>query len=130
MEKHSANSTNGITTHLYDLRGFSSFVRTSNAIMTEYADRADEVACGVASGDNRDAPWYAENIGKKLGKSARKLLENYSKIPADEFEDQILKIVSFAQISCITEPPPGGQWATQADKTRSNQKQMSKSVWK
>ena len=84
----------------------------STAIM-EYADRADEVASGVASGDNRDAPWYAETIERKLGQPARELLENYSKIPADEIEGHVLKIVSFYQISSHDKTPrrrTGGQF--------------------
>ena len=43
---------------------------------------------------DKDLPWYYPEL-KKLGPSARELLENYSKIPAAEVEDHIYKMVSF-----------------------------------
>ena len=43
---------------------------------------------------DKDLPWYYPEL-KKLGPSARELLENYSKIPPAEVEDHIYKMVSF-----------------------------------
>jgi len=45
--------------------------------------------------DNRDkgVPWYNPDLGQKLGDSARELLESYSKIPAEDVEDHVYKIV-------------------------------------
>lgn len=51
----------------------------------------------IANRDN-DVPWYNPNLGRKLGDSARELLENYSKIPAEEVEEHVYKIVSFVEI--------------------------------
>jgi len=41
----------------------------------------------------KNVPGCNPEIGNKLGESARKLLENYSKIPAAEVEDHVYKIV-------------------------------------
>ncbi len=43
---------------------------------------------------DKNVPWYDPKL-KKLGPSARELLENYSKIPPAEVEDHIYKMVSF-----------------------------------
>jgi hypothetical protein len=43
---------------------------------------------------DKNIPWYDPKL-KKLGPSARELLENYSKIPPAEVEDHIYKMVSF-----------------------------------
>lgn len=40
---------------------------------------------------DKDVPWYSEEL--KLGDQARELLENYSRIPADEVETHVRKIV-------------------------------------
>lgn len=42
---------------------------------------------------DKNSPWYYPKL-KKLGPSARELLENYSKIPLAEVEDHIYKMVS------------------------------------
>jgi hypothetical protein len=41
----------------------------------------------------KDVPWYNPNLGNNLGKSARELLESYSKIPDGEIEAHVYKIV-------------------------------------
>ena len=41
----------------------------------------------------KDVPWYNPHLGKKLGDSVRELLETYSKIPAEDVEDHVYKIV-------------------------------------
>ena len=43
---------------------------------------------------DKNVSWYDPKL-KKLGPSARELLENYSKIPPAEVEDHIYKMVSF-----------------------------------
>ena len=43
---------------------------------------------------DKDVPWYVEDVGKKLGDTGRELFEKYSKIPADEVEAHIQKVVS------------------------------------
>ncbi len=43
----------------------------------------------------KNVPWYNPNLENNLGPSARELLENYSKIPPDEVEDHVSKIVIF-----------------------------------
>ena len=50
--------------------------------------------------DNRDkdVPWYNPNLGQKLGDSARELLESYSKIPADDVEDHVYRIVFIVKV--------------------------------
>jgi len=40
-----------------------------------------------------DVPWFYQSIGDKLGPSPREVLEHYSKIPADEVEAHVYKIV-------------------------------------
>jgi hypothetical protein len=42
-----------------------------------------------------DVPWFLPDMGNKLetGSSMRKVLENYSKIPAAEVEDHVREIV-------------------------------------
>jgi hypothetical protein len=42
----------------------------------------------------KGVPWYDPEIGKKLGDSARELLENYSRVPAAEVEDHVYRIVN------------------------------------
>ena len=41
----------------------------------------------------KDVAWYREEIGDKLGVPARELLEQYSKIPPEEVESHVKKIV-------------------------------------
>jgi hypothetical protein len=55
---------------------------------------------GAVKGDT-NVPWYANSIGTRLGKTARQLLENYSKIPADEVESHVFKIVSFSHVKSL-----------------------------
>lgn len=43
---------------------------------------------------DKNVSWYDPKL-KKLGPSARELLENYSKILSAEVEDHIYKMVSF-----------------------------------
>lgn len=72
----------------------------------------------VAKGDT-NVPWYANSIGARLGKSARELLENYSKIPADEVESHVFKIVSVSQVKSYHTIPnrnAGSPNPQQADK--------------
>lgn len=42
---------------------------------------------------DKDVPWYTNSIGSRLGPSARKLLEEYSHVPAEQVEDHIYIIV-------------------------------------
>jgi hypothetical protein len=42
---------------------------------------------------SKDLPWYSPNPGDKLGPAARQLLENYSRIPPEEVEDHVKRIV-------------------------------------
>jgi hypothetical protein len=42
---------------------------------------------------DKDVPWYTDSIGSRLGPSARKLLEEYSHIPADQVESHIYAVV-------------------------------------
>lgn len=47
--------------------------------------------------------WYEPTLGEKLTPSARELFEAYSKIPADEVESHVYKIVPLCSsylISC------------------------------
>jgi hypothetical protein len=46
----------------------------------------------TAATDTRPA-MYNKNIGSKLGDPARRLLETYSKVPADEVENHVYEIV-------------------------------------
>jgi hypothetical protein len=46
----------------------------------------------VAVPDTRPT-MYNKNIGSKLGDPARRLLETYSKVPADEVENHVYAIV-------------------------------------
>ena len=43
--------------------------------------------------NSTDVPWYNGDIGPKLGPKAREILEGYSKIPADQVESHVSKIV-------------------------------------
>jgi hypothetical protein len=49
----------------------------------------------------KNVPWYNPDISRKLGDSARELLENYSRIPSAEVEDHVYKIVCFCERACI-----------------------------
>jgi hypothetical protein len=46
-----------------------------------------------------DVAWYNEDVGNKLGPKAREILEEYSKIPADQVESHVSKIVGFSLFS-------------------------------
>lgn len=43
---------------------------------------------------SRKLPWYQDLLGNKLSPEARKLFEQYSKIPAQEVEAHIYRVVS------------------------------------
>jgi hypothetical protein len=59
-----------------------------------------DIPDALAKIDNRDKDvlWYNPNLGKKLGDSARELLESYSKIPAEDVENHVYKIVFSVKI--------------------------------
>lgn len=42
---------------------------------------------------DRDVPWYAVELHDSLSPNTRKLLEEYSHIPADEVEKHVYEIV-------------------------------------
>src|ERR1700761_8860185 len=42
---------------------------------------------------DKDVPWYNPSLDQKLAASTRELLETYSKIPADQVENHVYKIV-------------------------------------
>ena len=44
---------------------------------------------------SRKLPWYQASLDNKLSPEARKLFEQYSKIPAQEIETHIYKVVSY-----------------------------------
>ena len=41
----------------------------------------------------KDISWYSPQAGEKLGVLAQELLENYSRIPPEEMESHVEKIV-------------------------------------
>lgn len=49
---------------------------------------------------DKGVSWYSESVGTKLEGPARELLEKYSKIPPEEVENHVYKIVwlSFAYL--------------------------------
>jgi hypothetical protein len=51
--------------------------------------------------NSTEVAWYKEAIGPKLGPTARKILEEYSKIPADQLESHVSKIVCLSPLLCI-----------------------------
>jgi hypothetical protein len=42
---------------------------------------------------DKDVPWYTDSIGTRLGPATRKLLEEYSHIPAEQVESHIFAVV-------------------------------------
>lgn len=55
---------------------------------------------------DKDVPWYTDSIGSRLGPSARKLLEDYSHIPADQVESHIYSIVGPPTLTLPSNPRP------------------------
>jgi hypothetical protein len=51
-------------------------------------------APGPYSDRSKNNPAYSEEIGENLGPLARDLLVNYSKIPPEDLEDHVKKIVT------------------------------------
>jgi hypothetical protein len=62
---------------------------TSNMAQTDIPDAQRRIGSR-----DKDVPWYTDSIESRLGPSARKLLEEYSHIPADQVESHIYAIVS------------------------------------
>lgn len=44
--------------------------------------------------NSTEVAWYTDAIGPKLGATARQILEGYGKIPANQLESHVSKIVS------------------------------------
>ena len=53
---------------------------------------------------SKDLPWFQANIGPSLTEEGRRLLEEYSRIPHEEIDDHIYKIVSMLHQSLLLEP--------------------------
>lgn len=47
---------------------------------------------------SRKLPWYQTSLGNKLSPEARKLFEQYSKIPAQEVDAHIYRVVSCSHV--------------------------------
>lgn len=52
-----------------------------------------DAAAKIGSRD-KNVPWYIPSLDEKLIPSTRELFESYSKIPANEVENHVYKIVS------------------------------------
>jgi len=75
--------------HLYrELRKLTCWQNQCIMAHTEIPDALSKIEAR-----EKDVPWYSPEIGNQRGDSARELLENYSKIPAAEVEDNVYKIV-------------------------------------
>ena len=61
---------------------------------------------------SKDVPWFQAEIGSSLTEEGRRLLEDYSKIPHDEIEDHIYKIVSVLYHSLLLESCLLVTWGT------------------
>ncbi|TVY67440.1 Methyltransferase trt5 [Lachnellula suecica] len=69
--------------HLY----YSEVNRSSKMAETDVPDARAKIGRR-----EKDVPWYNPDMGDKLGKPARELLENYSGIPASEVEEHVYRI--------------------------------------
>lgn len=65
-------------------------------------DTAD--APKTITADETNVKWYSPAIGDHLRPATRKLLEEYAKIPSDEVEDLIYKIVSLLSLPRLQSP--------------------------